>query len=219
MDPFNSKQLNYRSYVKTIRAFSHKPVTQTSTALVLTLATIAFFGLAAIRPTLSTISGLQAEIKEKEVVLEKIRVKLNSLNSLQREIQANDQVYQNFDKAIPDSQESDELLTKIEILSFENELILHDIRVSRIIVYGTPEEDESEENDDTFPSFLVTISATSQYQNLIDFIASINTVDRYGRIEAINFAEPSDDELSDMLTLVLKVRYYWNDEIERTSSR
>ena len=45
----NQNQLKYRSYISTVRSLYEKPIAQTSTALILTLLTIAFFGLAAIK--------------------------------------------------------------------------------------------------------------------------------------------------------------------------
>jgi len=53
--------LRYKTYFKHISGIYEKPIAKVSTALILTLITITFFGFAAIRPTLATVSELIKE--------------------------------------------------------------------------------------------------------------------------------------------------------------
>lgn len=84
---FNTSELfqskTAEKYLTTILPRLQEKKVQSFTTLTLTLITIAFFGLFAISPTLSTITDLQKQISDSEFVNESLQTKITNLTALQ----------------------------------------------------------------------------------------------------------------------------------------
>ena len=73
----------YHRYFLSTRALYKKRAVVVYTGIILTLATITFFALFAIKPTVTTIASLVKEINSKKVVDQKLQTKINSLRQAQ----------------------------------------------------------------------------------------------------------------------------------------
>ena len=211
MDPFNKKQLNYRSYYDTFKVLYQKPVAQTSTALIMTLITITFFGMAAIRPTLGTISKLQAELKEKKVIDEQIRAKLSSLAKIQSEYLENKATLGVFDQAISKNHGVTDLLVRLEYIAAENNTPISSMRLAELTTLGPIDEHIRE--GEVFPSYTIDLSVLGEYTELVNLLDKMVKLDRYTKIETISFSQPNLDEEENLINLGVRLRVYWSGEV------
>lgn len=210
-DPFNTKQLNYRSYINTVRGLYEQPTTQTSTALIFTLLTIAFFGLAAIRPTLATISELQAELKEKKVMETELTDKINTLSQLQQEFQDHEDSLEVFDTVIPHQQDLDRLLLEVEYLAAINQTPLRNIRLVDVTTFGEAKTVQDEEEDlGPFESLAFSVTANGSYDQLMDLLKVYDSFDRYVMIESMSFSQPTEEDADYELSMNVTMRVYWS---------
>lgn len=209
VDPFQKKQLNYKSYVNVLRALSDKPLAQTSTALILTLITIAFFGFAAVRPTLGTVTELQKELKEKSETVELAKAKQNQMIQLSGIYNQNKEIIENFDLLIPESQDIEGLLMRIEYVAFENQTPLRNVRMSEVVSFGDYSSHFGKDSPIPFPSILLSLSARGSRSQLLSLVDSYKNLDRYLHIESISFSKPNEEEITDQEDVVLDVRYFW----------
>lgn len=216
IDPFNKKQLNYRSYINTVRSLYDRPATQTSTALILTLITIAFFGLAAIRPTFTTISKLEAELKEKRLIEADMQSKLSAIAKVQEQYFNNQELVQVFNRAIPNDQNLEDILTKLEFIATQNQANLRNIQVFDTQTYGLRPKTQTNTSSTTdatevpYEFFEVTFSVEGSYDDLISFLERINNLDRYAQINSITFNQPTEEDATYELNMGVKLTVFWN---------
>lgn len=199
---------HYHSYAKQLRALYQKPIAKTSSALILTLGTAAFFGLAAIRPTLATVSQLMREIEDKKEIEEQLTKKVSALTSVQEEYFLIQNDLESLNTAIPPTQQIKLLLLQIEYLSWLNQTPLENLRVDPIIIYAqNPQPPET--TIDAFPSFILSLSVISSDQHSFrGLLQSLDNLDRIVRIESVSFQRPQTDSESHRMTVT--VRAYWS---------
>jgi len=202
-----NQQLRYQSYARQVRAFYQKPIAQTSTTLILTLATAAFFGFAAIKPTLTTVSQLMREIDDKQEVETKLKQKINALTAVQEEYLAYQRKLGLLDQAIPPSQNLKVLLLQIEYLTWVNQTPMTSLRVEPLMVY--PQNFATPETTDTYPSYVVTIAVLGHDRaEFRPLLMSLDTLDRILRIEGVSYSESDNETYPVQMTTA--VRAYWD---------
>ncbi len=146
--------------------------------IILTLATVCFFGIAAIGPTLNTVSNLNKQYKDNMTVYEVLSQKLANLallDSQYQTIQTNlDQLY----AAIPKTAAVPKLTRQIENIASAN-----DLKVTKFSV-GTVEIFPNVKNKPIY-SFLFSIDVAGNKANVNNFIADVINFDRIVAIERI----------------------------------
>lgn len=204
--------LRYKTYVKQIQGLYEQPVAQTSIALILTLVTVAFFGLAAIRPTLATVSELIKEIEQKREVDEKLGQKIGALSSVQEEYFAIQDKLPLLDTAIPADRERNLLLLQMEYLTWLNNITVENMRIDPMTVYSkTPEPPEK--TTDIFPSFtlVLTVAAPDELAHRT-LLEDISNLDRLLRIESVSFSRPEDEE-DNTVKMTTTIRAYYQNAV------
>lgn len=146
--------------------------------IILTLATVSFFGLAAIGPTLNTVSNLNRQYKDNMVVYEALSQKLANLVLLDSQYQTIQVDLNNLYAAIPKSAEIPKLTRQIENLASANNL-----QVTKFTI-GTVEVFPSVKNEPIY-SFLFTIDVAGNEVDVNNFIADIINFDRIVGVERI----------------------------------
>ncbi len=211
----SQNQLNYRNKTRQIRLLYQKPVAQTSTALILTLGTIAFFGFAAIRPTLSTVSQLIAELEEKKEIEQKLTQKLTVLSSLQEEYMLNQDTLAIFTQAIPEDHQLHRLLLTIEYLAYSSGLDIESLRLNPLTTYGTPDAKSQalsrSDFNSSFPQLKIQLSIQSTMDQLQPFLHQLDDLSRTIYIETTNFNRSEDEDTPDLITTSITMHVFWND--------
>jgi Tfp pilus assembly protein PilO len=189
--PAFKNQLSYRSYITRVRHLYEKPVAQTSTALILTLVTIVFFGLAAIKPTLGTVSQLVGELEEKRKIEVEMDKKINTLMSLQNQYLTSKDLLLTFDLAVPSSLRLTEFITHIQYLAYSNSIALTNLRAGPLTTFSVATTKTSPAN---ITSFSVNLTAESKYVQIQKFLDEISNLQRVADIESVSIKIPDIDE-------------------------
>lgn len=111
------RERRYHRYFTDLSRFYQKKQVRVYTEIVLTLLTIIFFLVFAIRPTLITVAGLIKEIKEKRVIAEKLDQKINDLSLAQKEYQRIQKDLYLLDEALPLDSRLTVLVRQLEALA------------------------------------------------------------------------------------------------------
>lgn len=205
-DPFKQRGLNYRSYFQTMKRLYQKPLMQTSTTLILTVATIAFFGLVAIRPTITTIISLQTELNEKQELNQELEDKIRVLGQIQQTFLEHEETLTVFDRAIPFSQLLERLLWEVEYMASENQIILQGLRTGEITTYSSRENSGS-----GFETFTLDLTAIGEYSDIAQFLNQLQNYQRYLVIERVAYSQPTELGLGGgNIVVSVRLRAYWD---------
>lgn len=215
MYQLNQQQaLNYRTYTNRVRSIYQKPIAQTSSALILTLLTITFFGFAAIRPTLATVSQLVSELEQKRELDKQISEKLTTLQELQDLYLLNESKLEIFEQVIPPEHQLNQLLLKIEYLAYNDQIPLTSLRVDPLITYGAPdpkaEAASRSEINQTYSELAFRIITESEMDRLQQFLEHLYNLDRFNYIDSINFSRSQDEDTANLVTMSLDYHVFWS---------
>lgn len=176
------KEKIYKDYIAHYAKTLDKTTQQRFTAyiyIILSLFTVSFFGIFAIKPTLDTISNLNKQYADNMLVYEALKTKLASLQSLDNQhavIQKDlDRVY----LAIPKKNNIPYMTRQLEELAKTNNVLLTKLN------FGTIELYPAKKPSPNLYSFAFTISVEGVEDNVNSFITSIISFDRIVAIERI----------------------------------
>lgn len=187
-----------------LNRFYEKPVTRVSVALILSLLCIAFFAIAAIKPTLQTMAQLIKQIDEKKVLDEKLTQKINALTTAQRQLSEKETLFPILGIAIPDSPEFTQLLTVIEKLASEHGVVFASAQIPKVPLELTQ---AATGRPTQLVSHAITFTFTGSYENLTALMRDMVTLKRIIVIDRFDISPELSDTQS-QLTLTLAVRAF-----------
>ncbi len=193
-----------------LQTFYNNPVAKVSLELFLTVFSIVFFALAAIRPTLLTMADLIKEIEDKKELSKKFDQKISALASAQ-------QVYSNLenrlyllDQAIPSSANLLELLKTIEKVCSEEVVVIETASVNEIPVetdltnLTTSNLSKAKQNN-----LILKLSLIGNYQAIRNVAEKLRSNRRLIIVDSITFhVNDNRGQKSLKATLSLQVPYY-----------
>lgn len=112
-----------------IEKFYERPVTRVSLELTLSLITVLFFAVFALRPTINTMSKLLKDIEDRRVIEEGLTKKMAALSTAQGEILTYGNRIQVFQTAVPTDLSSQEVLFILEYLALQQQVGIQNLRV------------------------------------------------------------------------------------------
>lgn len=197
----------YGRYFTRIRdAYLQKPVVQASLGVLLTLFTISFFSIFALRPTLNTISELLAQIRTQKEILEQLDQKIAAIALAQQvwtqELRRIPLVLQ----ALPKNSEPETYLRQIEGLTIKHNLSLSSFKVDDVPLLGKKEGQSVKEQPAGTDTFTVSLSVRGSYSSLLSFLDDLETLRRPIKIESLSFGGGKTSG-SILLTVSGKVPY------------
>lgn len=185
---------SYSTYLAKVSKFYDKKEVKIYTNLILTLVTISFFALFAIKPTISTIASLAKEIKDQEEVAEKLDQKIKSLQLAKKEYNANKSKLYLINEALPLNPETALFLGQIEILAQENHLELSSVQTEGLAIKGESIKNEKKiVSKKANPSFNTQLILTGEYPQIESFLKAINNLRRIVSIENISINKSKKD--------------------------
>lgn len=196
-----------RDISRTLAHFYKKPVAKVSLEFFLSVITILFFALFAIRPTLVTMSELVKEIEDKKELASQLERKIAALSSAQEEYQRLESEIVMLNQAMPVQPHLLEALKILEKLAAEEDIIIDTIALQEI-----PEEDpltnltyEEIEARDLY----LTEKVIGDYPSIKDYVAAIQATRRSFMIEEIDFlVDEQDNEQTLKANLVIRIPYF-----------
>src|SRR5260221_510867 len=171
--------------------YSH-PVARVSFGLVLTILTVVFFALVAIKPTLQTMAELIRTIDDKKVVDQKLSQKIAALSSAQAELATKQTAAKILDVAIPSTPEFTLLLKEIEKLVSEQNITL----ISLIAQSVPIERDAVSSSLSDLQSIPLTLTVTGSYENLMTMLKGLYSLQRVLVVDRVDILPPSDQDTS-----------------------
>lgn len=201
----------YHRYFLSTRALYKKREVVVYTGIILTLATITFFALFAIKPTVTTITGLVKEINNKKVVDQKLQTKINSL----RQAQANYSLISDklvlINQVLPQEPNLIDLVYQIEVLAQKNDVTIKSVAFGPSYLLG---KEESKKKVSQNPAINFSLGLSGDFENISRFTASLDNLRR--SIGTVDFTVRSVEEsetgtFSLSLTLHLDAFYLTGD--------
>ena len=201
------------SYKKNLMDIYKKPAAQVSTALILTVFAIIFFAAFAIRPTLATIVELNKKIEDQKEVVEKLEKKATALATAQSEYLLIEDKIPLVEAAIPKTHSLDTLLKQIEGIAASINVPINSIQVDEIVF---PEEAPNIKKDGAVVSLPLSITLSSQYGDIKEFMNLLSKIKRLVTIESVSFSSDLNNEVGLKMSLAIKTYHLPGDlELEK----
>lgn len=219
-----SQAHRYRRYYQRLEPLFKSPQAQAYTMVILSLFTIAFFGIFAIRPTLKTIAALQRKIGDNTEVDQKLEEKINAL------IQAQD-TYQRMEpdlpliySLLPDKPEFPSLFRRIENLAIDHDATISAIQFDPIVLYAKSSNTSATPTGaaaDTTTTSAPTAAATQttpmffslvfggNYEKLLELLDRLTKLDRLITIQSVGLSPAGTAGGSSTLTVTIQSRAYY----------
>lgn len=161
--------------------------------LVLTLLTVSFFGIFAISPTLNTISNLNKQYRDNELVYASLKRKLENLKLLEEEYQGMQLIVPLVYDAIPQKADMPKLTRQIENIAKKNTLQIIDLRFSTVEIFPNVKKE-------TMYSYTFTINVSGSKTSINEFIAQLINFNRIVGLERATTGRDREDKYTASIT-------------------
>ena len=177
--------------------------------ITLSLVTISFFAVFALKPTLLTIAELTKEIKTKEETVTKMDEKIQNLERGQQ-IYTQEQTRISLLKdAIPSAPVPDSFVRQIEGVTTKHPITILGMSIGKVTLVG---EEKAQKKSDEFEALpggargvSFSISATSSYLDLAAFLSTLQNLRRPVKIDAATI-NSSETDIGRFIVLVITGR-------------
>ncbi|MBI2028979.1 type 4a pilus biogenesis protein PilO [Candidatus Gottesmanbacteria bacterium] len=208
---------NYKTYVTRYRKYYAQNVvpfikSKHATAysmIILSLFTISFFGMFAIRPTLTTITELKRQIDDSKQLNEALQNKINQVIAAQEQYQLIKDFVPAINNALPNRPELASLLRDIENIASEKGATLSAIQVNSITYLPQSTQSGSLQTvaENEQPIIIdMTIKLNGTYEQTSAFLQKLLSIRRTVTAQTMELAASSEEA---SLNLVLKLNGYY----------
>lgn len=190
----------YQRYFVDLQALYQKREIKLYTGLILSLLTVAFFGLFALKPTLTTIASLVGDLQDKKAINQKLQEKINNLSRAQTNYSQTINSLGLLDQALPRNPSVSQIAYQIEILAQKSNLIVRSINFESVNMKGESPKQKNE------VSFDFTLSG--DFQSLKNFLGSLENIRRIMTISSFSLSKSKNVENQTMTLNVLGKAYF-----------
>jgi len=150
--------------------------------IILSLVTISFFALFAIRPTFVTVSDLLNQIRTKEDILAQMETKIRNLTQAQINFNAQSQRLALLETAIPDSPSPESFIRQVEGVSRRDGVSVLGATTGEVTLTGTQGKTKADEELEALPEgadgVVVSVTTTGNYENLVAYLSEFESLRR-----------------------------------------
>jgi Tfp pilus assembly protein PilO len=196
MDKAYSK---YFVYIKPV--FKSKGV-QTYSPIIFSIIAITIFALFAVRPTVSTIVGLQKTIQERQDLLHRLEQKTKDLNEGRSNLEKLGEDQKNkIYTLIPNSTSIPCLIDNLNYMATSNQVTVTGLQFQPLILEGkskcifTDLDLTSIDKKATVKEIEFTLNSQGTYPDLIKFLNSLNQVSRLVSIKTVSLTKQASGPL------------------------
>lgn len=161
----------------------------------------------AISPTITTVTDINKEIKEKEGITQALELKIKALNELDNQYNENKETFKDISLIFPTSQNFSLFLANIDAIVTRNNFILTSIGFSE---YKETTKDEDSLSISSLTPFSVRLSVKGSRMNLISFLKDLESLPMYPVVESINYSSDVDEEGFTDFSVSLRVYHIEN---------
>jgi len=178
-------QTKYSLNYQKIRMVYQRPEIKASVEVILSVFSVAFLLLVAVRPTLSTVAELRKKIEDYQVVEKKLDNKISQLARAEEDLVDNSAYLYLFDQAVTDEPELAEIAKRIELIAVERDVILESLNFSRVDITGEEVIDEKKDEKDNYVEgeFSLRFSLSGTETNIMRFLREVEEMDRVAVLE------------------------------------
>jgi len=165
---------------------------QKFTSLVLTLVALAFLGLFAVGPTLSTIARLRKELADNKIIYQQLQQKISNLSILQQKYNLLVQDLPIILSSIPKDPDVPLFLAQIQALAKSSGLEITSLQSFQI------EAVSPKNTNKKYFSYSFVISANGSYENISKFISTLLSMQRIVSIDSLSVSRSNQAGLLQM---------------------
>ncbi len=208
------RYLRYQKYYLNILAlYKKRQDLKMFLEILLSLATIAFFAVFALKPTLLTIAQLKREVDTKKETVVKMEQKIQNLSRASALFNREISRLSLLDTAVPSNPSPGLEVRQIEGIAKKNKVSILGISLGEITLVGQEKEKFKEKKElKEFPegakAISLSINVSGTYPDLVAFLSDLESLRRPLRIDAISFNLISTEEKQTIvLTLAGRAPY------------
>jgi len=195
-----------RKLQTTLIQFYSQPVAKVSIELFLSIGTVVFFAIFAIRPTLLTMSDLIKEIDDKKQLDQKLDQKIAALSTIQNVYSSLENRLGVLDQAIPSQPEFENVLKIIEKIASEQQIAISNIQVKEIPKLAPEDVPFKQKQRISLP---ISITVTGDYQAIRNFVEAIITTRRSLIIDSMIFSVNEERGIKKLQTnITINMQYF-----------
>ncbi|MCX6724676.1 MAG: type 4a pilus biogenesis protein PilO [Candidatus Shapirobacteria bacterium] len=188
----------YRRYFTDLGRFYQTKKARTYVGIILSILTVTFFVIFAIKPALATIAQLIKQTKDQKLVVGELEKKITSLSQAQNEYLAVESDLYLVDEALPQESQVPLLIKQLETLAYQSGVDIGRLRINEVDLKKT----DSPKTEKQPLSFNFT--ALGSYANLKNFLSSLSTLRRIILVESFSFQKGTDEKSGLSLNLAAK---------------
>lgn len=208
-----------------LEKFYEKPIAKVSLELLLTLVTVLFFALFALRPTLSTMAELTREIEDKRTVDAALTSKLAALATAQEEYFTHGDRFEVLEEAIHEQPTLETALFYLEYLVRREDISLASLRietfpVGQLIIDPSNDASGTAPEDTEVPPSEITVYAIQtsfegDYANILKFFRAIESVRPLFSVQTFSFTVATNQERETVLQTSAQIYMYGYEQAPR----
>jgi len=202
--PLKNEGSRYWYYFLNFQKKAQSPRIRSFTYLSLSIFTVCFFAIVAIRPTLVTIAKLNREIKDKKEASQKLQTKINAIVSAQKEFSSNNENLYLLDEALPEKNEFPVLAYFLEETATQSGVALTSLSLERI--------GESKDNTKTSPEktnfFNFSVGVRGEYPRIKDFLLSLESSRRLIKIQQVAINQSKQEDNPGLLFSIAGIAFF-----------
>lgn len=200
----------YRRYFVNVKALYKKKEVIVYTGLTLTLLAIAFFGVFALKPTLTTIATLLKEIETQKTTSQKLQTKINALSQAQVNYSLASNNIKLVDEALPNEPNLSQIIFQIEILTQKEGVAIRSLSFEPVALLGElPQKTKEKKGALESQEIGFSLGLTGNYENLKSFITSLENLRRSVKVETFTFTGRKTEEGEPVISLSLSGKIYY----------
>jgi hypothetical protein len=199
LKPFTMKDFAKERYLAVVRAFPQirQERTQIYFMLSLTFISLAFLGIFAINPTLTTIVELNKKLDDSKLANSALKTKIAHLSSLHSQYEEFTNTWPIVNAAIPDTPQVTYIVGQIQYIATATGVIVHDLEVFAVEL--TPQGKKIQKE----ASYVISVTVAGPNQGQIQFLQALNHFNRVVSTESISFS------IEDKQLLTVRLRSYF----------
>ena len=204
----------YRSFFMNIyRIYKTRPDVKMFLEIVLSLFTISFFTLVALRPTALTITQLLDDIKTKQDIADRLDAKIENIKTAQNVLSQAGTRTNVITDALPDSPSPDTFARQIEGIAKNRGIRVNNLVVDETVLIGQQRQVQRNEELENLPDgtgeVIFSLNAVGGYDSLTTFLTDLENLRRLVKIDhaIINIAELEEGRLLTM-SITGRIPYY-----------
>ncbi|MBI3290096.1 type 4a pilus biogenesis protein PilO [Candidatus Microgenomates bacterium] len=192
----NNWRTNYTKYRQLLQSLLEKREDiRAYLSILLSLATVAFFGVFALRPTLTTIGELVSQINSERQILATLDQKIKNLETAKTNLQKIKADLPVLDQAIPAVPDPHLAVRQIETLAAQNGVTPINIALGKTpLVNTTPVL--GAQTDSSYP---FSFAFNGEAQNLLSFLNNLKSLRRIVMIDGITINRKAEVGSSDLV--------------------